>query len=168
MNDLKARLTQDHQEIDALLRSLSEDAAAPERSEPLHSTWCQFETRLLCHMDAEERYLLPLIEASDAEEAARTRLEHVRIRQMVYELGVAIELHSARQPAIDALVQLLHEHARREDLILYELAGERASSVIQRRIANMLRSALQQALHATVATPATTAPWTGAGQRARP
>jgi hypothetical protein len=151
MNDVKARLTQDHEELDALLRCLAEDAAAPECCAPLQSTWCQFESRLLCHMDAEERYLLPLVEASHPAEAARMRLEHVRIRELVCELGIAIELHTARQPAIDALIKLLHEHAQREDLILYELAGERASTAVEQGIAGMLRSALQRALQATLA-----------------
>jgi hypothetical protein len=150
MNDIKARLTQDHEELDALLRCLAEDAAAPECGAPLHATWCQFESRLLCHMDAEERYLLPLVEASHLAETARTRLEHVRIRRMVYELGVAIELHTARQPAIDALIKLLHEHAQREELILYELAGDRASTVVHEGIVGMLRAALQRALQATL------------------
>jgi len=166
MNDIKARLTQDHQDIDALLRCLAEDAAAPECRAPLQSTWGQFETRLLGHMDAEERHLLPLIEATCPDEAARTRLEHVRIRHMVYELGVAIELHAARQPAIDALVKLLHEHAQREDVILYELAGQRASIVHQDRITSMLRAALHRALQATVGTPATNPPRTGSEYRA--
>ena len=168
MNDVKARLTQDHQELDALLRCLSEDVAAPECDAPLQSTWCQFETRLLCHMDAEERYLLPLIEASHPAEAARTLQEHQSIRQIVSELGVAIELHTARQPAMDALVKLLHDHAQREDSILYELSGERTSTVVQHRVAHMLRSALHQALKATMGTTVSHAAQTGTEQRARP
>jgi hypothetical protein len=154
MNDIKARLAQDHLELDALLRCLAEDASAPECGAPLQSTWSRFEGRLLGHMDAEERYLLPLIEGSHPSEVERIRLEHVRIRQLVSELGVAIELHAARQPAIDALVKLLHDHAQREELTVYELAGQRASAVLQNRIASMLRSGLQRALQATVGSSA--------------
>ncbi|MDF3071282.1 MAG: hypothetical protein K0R38_6883 [Polyangiaceae bacterium] len=150
MNDIKTRLTRDHQELDAILRRLAEDATAPECDAPLQSTWCQFEARLLCHMEAEENYLLPLIEASHAGEVERLRLEHVRIRQLVSELGVAIELHAARQPAIDALVKLLHDHAQREDVIVYEIAGQRASAVLQNRITSTLRAGLQRALQATI------------------
>ena len=149
MNDIKTRLTEDHREIDALLRCLSEDVAAPDCCLPLQSTWCQFESRLLSHMDAEEQYLLPLIAASHPAEAARTRLEHQRIRQAVSELGVAIELHAARQASVDTLVKLLHDHAHREDLILYELAGQRVSTVLQSRIVGLLRYALQRALQRT-------------------
>ena len=168
MNDVKARLTQDHKELDALLRCLAEDAAAPADCAPLLSTWSQLETRLLGHMDAEEQYLLPLIEASHPAEVARTRREHVRIRQMVYELGVAIELHAVRQPAIDALVALLHDHAQREDLILYELAGERASTLLQHRVANLLRAALQRALHVSLGGPGRSVTRAGEERRARP
>lgn len=167
MNDIKAHLTQDHLELDALLRCLAEDARAPECGAPLQSTWCQFEARLLGHMDAEESYLLPLIEGSHPAEVQRIRVEHVRIRQLVSELGVAIELHAARQPAIEALVKLLHDHAKREHLIVYELAGQRASTIVQNRITSMLRAGLQRALQATIGT-ITDAPRGAREHRARP
>ena len=92
-------------------------------------------------MEAEERELLPLVEAAHPLEVARTLAEHAQIRQLVAELGVAIELHTARQPAIEGLIELLREHALREDHVLYEFAGCKASSAVYDKISSVLRAA---------------------------
>ncbi len=52
------------------------------------------------HMEVEERFLLPLIEASERAEVERIRSEHARIRDGVAELGLGIDLHSVREPQI--------------------------------------------------------------------
>ena len=148
MNQVGRHLAEDHREIEALLKRLAEDAQAPECA-ALHCTWCELESRLLGHMAAEEHYLLPLIEASHPTDAARTFAEHNQIRHQVSELGVAIELHSVRQPAIDQLIRTLQAHAQYEDETLYPLAGEKASPMLQQRIAAMLKSAVQLAKKAS-------------------
>jgi hemerythrin superfamily protein len=147
MTDVRLQLTKDHAELDALLRCLSEDTVAPECG-ALQATWSQFETRLLAHMDAEERYLLPLVEVSQPAEAAHTRMDHARIRQLVSELGVAIELHTARQPAIEELIAMLRKHAAHEETVLYQLGNERAPAPIQ----DAISAALKAAARLTVAT----------------
>lgn len=45
--------------------------------------------------------------------------EHRRIRELVAELGVAVDLHTARKDAVLRLVRLLREHAQAEDRSLY-------------------------------------------------
>ncbi len=90
-------------------------------------------------MDAEERHLLPLLETSHAREVAEVRAEHARIRQLVSELGVAIELHAARQPAIEELVETLRSHSEHEDRVLYRLVD--APAHVRDKIGVALRAA---------------------------
>jgi hypothetical protein len=145
MTDVRAKLTRDHEELERLLRRLAEDGAAPEPG-ALLATWCEFETRLLAHMDAEERYLLPLVQASNPLVAERTRSEHAQIRGLVSALGVAIELHTARQPAIADLIALLRSHSEHEDRVLYALASERAPAHVRDKISAALKAARRFAL----------------------
>ena len=144
MNQVGLHMAEDHRELEALLKRLADDAQAPE-CEALHLTWCELESRLLGHMAAEEHYLLPLIETSHPAQAARTFTEHDEIRRQVSELGVAIELHSVRQPAIDGLIRTLQAHAQYEDETLYPLAGDGASPILQQRLWAMLNSAVHLA-----------------------
>lgn len=149
MNSIASRLTRDHQELDALLRCLAQDAEAP-CAGALEPTWDVFERRLIRHMEAEEQFLLPLIEASNPTEVARTRSEHVQIRDLIAELGVAIELHTARASDIRRLSDLLREHAKHEDEALYQLAGDKASVAVGHGIFESLKAAV----HAVVVSAA--------------
>lgn len=146
MNDVQSRLDQDHRELSQLLWRLSQDARDPSGLE-LQATWRELEQRLLAHLDAEEQYLLPLVEASHPFQSECTRREHDEIRRLVAELGVAVELHTVREPAISDLVRTLDEHAEREDRTLYRFAGDKASVAVQHRIA----VALREATRATIA-----------------
>ncbi len=150
MNPLHTRLAKDHEEIHALLECLAQDVDAPPCG-ALASTWAALEGRLLRHMDAEEQYLLPLLEASHRKEVERTRAEHAHIRDLVAELGVAIELHTVRRPAITQLIDLLKRHAAYEDAALYDLAGERASVAVEHSLFATLNGTLQAAFSAAKA-----------------
>jgi len=155
MNPVASRLTKDHEEIDALLRRLTQDAGAP-LAGALETTWEEFETKLLRHMDTEEQFLLPLIDASDQAEVARIRCEHAIIRNRLTELGVAIELHSIREPSITELGALLQAHAKHENAALYRLAGDKASSAVEHSIAELLKHGVAVA-HSAIATAIATA-----------
>jgi hypothetical protein len=144
MNHIGQQMANDHRELEALLKRLADDALAPECG-ALQCTWSELESRLLAHMAAEEHYLLPLIEASHPAEVARTFLEHKQIRHQVSELGLAIELHTARNPAIEELIRTLQAHAQYEDQTLYTLAGDKASMTLQHRISAMLKTAVHLA-----------------------
>jgi hemerythrin-like domain-containing protein len=141
MNSIAARLTQDHEQLEALMRRLAEDAEAPV-SAVLANTWTTLETKLVRHMEAEERFLLPLIEASNPHEVKRIQLEHARIRDLLSELGLAVELHTIRRPHVDELLETLRAHAKHEDEALYCLAGEKASRAVEHSIAEFLRHPL--------------------------
>ena len=147
MNEVAARLAQDHRELDSLLRCLAQDAEAP-CAGVLESTWDTFEQRMSRHMQAEEQFLLPLVEASDPVEVARTRDEHIQIRDLLAELGVAIQLHAVRATDIHNLIDLLRAHAKHEDEALYKLAGDKASVAVEHSMFESLKSVLR------LATPA--------------
>lgn len=145
MNQIRDRLTKDHEDLEALLRCLADDVEAP-CAGSLAETWSTFERQLIRHLEAEERFLLPLIEASNPVEAERTRAEHVHIRDSIAELGVAIELHAARKPHIEELIQFLRAHAQHEDEALYQLAGEQASSAVERGVLASIKRVVGVAL----------------------
>jgi len=138
MNSIAAKLTKDHEELDALLRCLAQDAQAPVPG-TLQTTWSQFETQLTRHMQAEEQFLLPLLEASDAREVTRIRAEHSRIRDLLAELGLAVELHTIREANILELVALLEAHAKHENSVLYRMAGDKASAAVEHRMGQLLK-----------------------------
>jgi hemerythrin len=144
MNEVQSRLDQDHRELSQLLWRLSQDARDPSGL-ALQATWRELEHRLLAHLDAEEQYLLPLVEASHPFQVECTRREHDEIRRLVAELGIAVELHAVRESAISELVRTIDEHAEREDRTLYRFAGEKASVAVQHRIVLALREARRAA-----------------------
>jgi hypothetical protein len=145
MNPVGTRLSHDHRELAALLESLSQAAEVSDR-EALTATWAELEPRLLRHMQAEERYLLPLIEASHPAEVKRTLAEHVQIRDWVAELGVAVELHAVRSCDIQALIDLLQSHAKHEDEELYVFAGDKASSAVEHSVLTALKTVVRSVL----------------------
>jgi hemerythrin-like domain-containing protein len=141
MNQIRARLTRDHEELDALLKRLAEDVESPSKGE-LAATWAAFESRLIRHLELEERLLLPLLEASHPGEVKRTRADHAHIRDAIAELGIAIDLHAAREPHITELIQFLRAHAKHEDEALYSLAGDQAPRHIEHGILEDLKQAV--------------------------
>jgi hemerythrin len=164
MNDVQTRLDRDHRELTQLLWRLSQDARDPSGLE-LQATWGELERRLNAHLRAEEEYLLPLVEASHPALVECTRREHDEIRRLVAELGVAVELHTVREPAISELVRTLDEHAEREDRTLYRFAGEKASVAVQHGIVVALRDATRAVV---AAANRAAARLTSDGTRARP
>lgn len=162
MNSVAVRLTKDHQELDAILRCLAQDARAPMPG-ALQATWATFEAKLCRHMEAEERFLLPLLEASDPDEVARIRLEHAHIRNALAELGVAVELHTIRESKISELISLIEAHASHENAALYRLAGEKASAAVEHGVAQLLRHGVAGAAAAVASSAANEAE-----RRARP
>jgi hypothetical protein len=153
MDAIRSQLATDHRVLDDLVFRLVHDVDASSHRN-LQATWCEFEHRLLSHMDVEEQILLPLLEASQRAEVERTRREHTRIRGLVCELGIAIELRTVSQSAIKQLLQVLHAHSEREDRLLYRQAGERSSAAVQHRVAATLRAAARRAHEAATRTTA--------------
>jgi hemerythrin-like domain-containing protein len=146
--NVRSKLVHDHEELDAMLVQLAEEAEDSDRP-ALQATWNDFEAHLIAHINAEERYLLPLIETDHADEVARTLQEHAEIRDLIAELGLAIELHTARQSDICRLVDLLRAHAKHEESALYTLAGDKASLAVEHSISSTLKAAVRSVFQVT-------------------
>lgn len=133
---LSQALHDDHQRLDELYEELLNrihvnDAEAADRA------WSAFERGLLDHIDAEEKWMLPLFERLDPAEAAAIRGEHAEILGLLADLGLGLELHVVRERAIEELIASLRAHAAREEASLYrwadaELPAEPRASVLER------------------------------------
>ena len=120
MNDLKQRLSADHEELERQLRALACAVDANDAPSDLHQCWTCFETSLREHLDAEERTIFPVVASDHRQEVEALRAEHQLIRQSLAELGLALELHTLRKAAVDELIAFLHQHAARENGSLYD------------------------------------------------
>jgi hemerythrin-like domain-containing protein len=129
-------LRDDHRRLDALGERLLNpvhvnDAAAAD------AAYGDFERGVLAHLDVEEQHLLPLVERDHAAEAAAIRAEHEKIRALLAEIGVSLELHAVREERMEALAAFLKAHAEREEGLLYRLADDaldhrRRASILER------------------------------------
>ena len=92
----------------------------------LEAEWLAFQSALLGHLEAEERTMIPAL-ANDRPGEARTLLdEHTNIRIKLLQLGVDLDLHCLRADRVEAFIQLLRAHARREEGVLYPWASRAA------------------------------------------
>jgi hemerythrin superfamily protein len=103
----------------------------------LCARWRQFEAELLDHMRAEEDVILPGYEQVAPEEARAIRNDHARLRELVQQLGVEVELHQIRLHTVRELLERLQRHAEREDSAMYpwaahHLAAPRLAALRQR------------------------------------
>jgi hemerythrin superfamily protein len=130
-----AQLTDDHQttEFYLFMRASHESLAqlgegvmlslVADVRPQLHERWCELESKLLSHLEAEERYVLPAFARVDREEAFALIREHGKIRELLLELGISIELHYARLAPFQKFVEILRTHAAREEALLYRWAA---------------------------------------------
>ena len=93
MTQARERLKADHQQLDGLLLALARATETPDW-DALEASWDAIEARLLCHMEAEELYLLPLLEPSHPREVKRVLTEHAQLRGRMAELRIAFEFTS--------------------------------------------------------------------------
>jgi hemerythrin superfamily protein len=89
--------------------------------------WNELDHKLLDHMEAEERFVLPAFAHVDREEATGLLREHGLIRENLLELGVDVDLHCIRYERSQEFVDLLLRHAEREERLLYRWADDRLS-----------------------------------------
>ena len=136
MTTIRDAFHQDHQRLDGLFEDLlnrvhAGDAAA------IREAWTAFEHGLLTHMEAEERDMIPIFRRHDPVEAAAIVEDHAKIRSLLAELGVKLEIHTLREEKVEGLVAFLRAHAAREDAALYlwvdsELPEAPKASIVER------------------------------------
>ena len=80
------------------------------------------EQQLREHMRAEEELVLPAYTEAFPEDATAVRDAHAAIRKQLDQTALDIELHAVRLVSIRALLALLDEHAKAEDLRMYPWA----------------------------------------------
>jgi hemerythrin-like domain-containing protein len=112
-------LAQHHRGIEEAFAAIVSRAMNNEDHVSFRAAWDAFERELLRHMEIEEKDLFPPFERTHVEEARALRVEHDVIRERLFELGLALDLHQLRAPAVEEFAARLRTHALREDLVLY-------------------------------------------------
>jgi hemerythrin superfamily protein len=125
--DVREVLAGEHAHLEGLFAAL---VAGSRCEEPgaLRARWAQFEEELTAHLALEETQILPAFAREYPEEARGILEEHRRIRTMLEELGVDLELNSLRAERVAAFIGDLRAHAQREENLLYSWAGRRAQT----------------------------------------
>jgi iron-sulfur cluster repair protein YtfE (RIC family) len=123
VSSIGARLLADHQHLDTLFSHLLADMHAGDWRD-CQRTWGRFERELLDHMAAEEALVLPSFERVNPSETARLREEHAKVRALLADLGVRLELHAVKEEHVQGVIELLRSHAAREDALLYRWAAQ--------------------------------------------
>lgn len=115
-------LLHDHARLDQLFAALIEAFRADARGD-CNRLWTEFDTGINAHLAYEEKCLFPTFQSVDANEAASLLREHHEIRALVNELGIGVDLHMINAAVVEALVEKLRAHAKREESILYRWAN---------------------------------------------
>lgn len=127
-------MTRSHVDLRDLLGRVLAAMAADARDD-VAALWTGLDHGLLAHMEAEERFVLPLFALVDHEEARSLLREHGRLREQLLQLGVAVDLHCARYESSEDFAALLERHAAREERLLYRWADQRLEpSAVERVI----------------------------------
>jgi len=116
-------MTASHRHLDQVFSNLL--GALEVNAPDVRELWTELDHGLAAHMEAEERYVLPVFARVDPDEAVALLREHGEIRQQLLELGVAVDLHSIRFEQSRRFIAALRAHADREDRLLYRWADER-------------------------------------------
>jgi hemerythrin len=135
---LGAWLSADHDEIERLLANLIDAFETGDR-DIAAAAYRDVERHLSAHFAIEDDVLLPELSRAYPDEARALAEEHQAIRLKVDELGIGVDLHATRAPAIRELVDMLRAHAHREDSLLYRWVDHAADEpALRARIENAL------------------------------
>jgi hypothetical protein len=100
--------------------------------------WNAFEDELGDHMAAEEELLIPSYASADPDQAQELIADHILIRDLLEGIALDVELHTIRIEPLKALVELLREHARREEATIYPWAHRHLPTLLRRQLAARL------------------------------
>jgi hemerythrin superfamily protein len=120
MQNVKEYLQKDHQEHERLLQRLRRAIDTSASPDEVRQCWLPFERNLLDHLLAEERSLFTVVVQAHREEVEALRAEHRRIRYLVSDLSVSVELQAVRKSEIDRLLEMLRKHTEREEQSLHK------------------------------------------------
>lgn len=107
-----------------------------------------FERSTLEHIAAEDDLLLPAYAEHAPDDARSLRDDHVAIRQLLFRIGIDVELHIVRVDTVKRLIETLQAHAAHEDAAMYPWVQEHLPLTLQRqlfvRIGRSLRALVRQ------------------------
>lgn len=126
-------MTRSHDYLRDLLERVLAAMQANARDD-VHELWTELDHGLLAHMEAEERFVLPVFAHVDRDEARALLREHGLLRELLLDLGIAVDLHYVRYERSQEFAELLKHHAGREENLLYRWADERLSSATIERV----------------------------------
>jgi hemerythrin superfamily protein len=118
MTSIRDAFHQDHQRLDAVFDELSNRMRANDVP-AAREAWTVFEAGLLAHFEAEEKHMIPTFAKRDPVEAASLLADHAKLRSLLADLGVMLDLHALRDEKVTELVAFLRAHAAREEAALY-------------------------------------------------
>jgi hypothetical protein len=138
-------LAEHHTRLERACQDLLSDTYADD-PRALCARWREFADAVEHHMAAEEAIILPLYERVAPAEASEIRAEHVRLRALLRRLDVEVDLHEVRVRTIRELIATLHEHARREEVLMYPWAERQLPAprlaTLRTRIEQLLATAI--------------------------
>ncbi len=137
--DLHALLTAEHAALEKRYEEIQSAFHANAREEVV-ALWTSFEAALLEHMKLEEELILPELAHVDPDAVAEIEAEHGRLRTLLAELGVGVDLHRTREDNVTGLLGVLKAHGQREERLLYRWAEENLSAAPRRRLLERLFS----------------------------
>lgn len=152
-------LADHHRQIEDACRALLARTYADD-SRALVAEYRGFEHAMLEHFTAEEEEILPGYAEHAPDDAQAIRADHARFRQLLFRLGVEVELHIIRATTVNQLVDQLHAHAAREDGAMYPWAEAQLSVTARRRLFVRIGRSLRALanLRSTTVTPPTQQP----------
>ena len=139
---LRNRLLADHRRFEGILERVAVACEANDWGR-IQSLWSNFESSLLAHLDAEEKFLIPALIRSRQRDARTILAEHRHIRLRVAELRTGVALQTVRADAARAFVEELRAHSRHEDLV-YESTESQLSDADRASLFDALLSSLQE------------------------
>jgi hypothetical protein len=141
MGALRRILNDDHAAIQAAYQRAigalrADDLALRER------TWLELDERLRAHMTLEEEHVFPELVRVDPAEVHALTAEHCRIRALLRELDMDMDLSLGGESMLKDLAELMHAHVARENTLLYrwcdESLSEGARDALRARLARTL------------------------------
>ena len=137
-------LKQDHERLEVRLEAVMRAIDDDDQQAAL-AAWRPLEAGLLAHFATEEKHLFPELEKTDPVEVAHLRSDHGTIRRQLTELGMCLELHTARKRTFDRFAAILERHAAREDALLYRWAESHVPSHVGAAVRKRLSTVLSRA-----------------------
>jgi hemerythrin-like domain-containing protein len=124
------RLRREHARLSIVLDDLLERFTDGNQRD-LRAAWSEFEQRLVAHLDFEDRVILPAFANIDPVETQALRGEHLRLRTVLAELGVGVDLHLVQLEPARQFADWLREHAHREDVLLYRWVDSELAQIMR-------------------------------------